>query len=260
MNYRKEIISLNVKGSISPYKGGEGKYHSLYITTCIDTGYIYVGVHSSIYMSDKYVGCGISSPSDARGIVKTGRNSPLAYSVVKCGISRHERVNILYFDNKKDAFELESKFVTQSFIERDEVLNNLIGGSAPPNYSGEKNSNYGNYWSDEQKKIASDRVKGDGRYVGNKNPNIRKCRVIDVITMEVTKYDSIIDVAEAVGVKRQSVSSFLMRENVIVARRFLIFKEEDYLKIESNLKETVEECVNKSRSIKFILKSRKNDC
>ena len=36
-------------------------------------------------------------------------------------------------------------------------------------YVGEKNPNYGNYWTDEQKKRQSDKM--IGRYVGEKNPN-----------------------------------------------------------------------------------------
>ena len=36
-------------------------------------------------------------------------------------------------------------------------------------YSGEKNPNYGNYWTEEQKRKQSEKMKG--RYVGEKNPN-----------------------------------------------------------------------------------------
>lgn len=37
-----------------------------------------------------------------------------------------------------------------------------------PNIIGEKNPNYGNYWTDEQKRIASEKFKG--KYSGSKNP------------------------------------------------------------------------------------------
>ena len=60
--------------------------------------------------------------------------------------------------------------------------------------SREKNPNYGNYWSDEQKNALSKKQISSGRYIGSKNPNSKKIQCVetgetfDCISSAMEKY------------------------------------------------------------------------
>ena len=66
--------------------------------------------------------------------------------------------------------------------------------------SGENNGNYGNYWTDEQKKVLSEKRKRNGKSKGKNNPRATRIRCVE--TGE--EFDYIKLACEKYNIKNQS--------------------------------------------------------
>lgn len=87
------------------------QYHTVYISKNLITGTIYVGVHTTHYPNDDYLGSG---------------------TLLKRAVNFYGRENFgkyvfAVFDNEKDAYKLESKIVDDSFL-KGNVYNLNVGG------------------------------------------------------------------------------------------------------------------------------------
>jgi len=94
-----------------------------------------------------------------------------------------------------------------------DLVNATDGGDNPPHGSGDKNNNFGNHWSDEQKKIARDRIVLSGRYKGANNP--RATRIMCVETGKI--YSQIKEAGEELGLKDSGSISIALSDKARVA-------------------------------------------
>lgn len=104
--------------------------------------------------------------------------------------------------------------------------------------SGEKNPNYGHYWTDEMKQHLSDMRKG--KYENSNNPNSKK-----IICVEKLKiYDTINDASEDCGCKTPSSISRCLKNKSYVANNyhFVIYSKDIYDYLKENKFEYLCEC------------------
>lgn len=99
----------------------------VYLTVNIKNNKIYIGVHKTCdpYKFDGYLGCGItiSSPSSYKK-----SKTPLQYAVNKYGVAAFKRTTLAVFDSAEEAYALEAKLVTSTFISRPDTYNACLGG------------------------------------------------------------------------------------------------------------------------------------
>lgn len=99
----------------------------VYLTICTSNNKIYVGVHKTENPNvfDGYIGNGVRVhvPSSYKK-----SKTPFQYAVNKYGTDKFKRVTLGVFDTKEEAFELESKIVTEEFIRRADTYNIKLGG------------------------------------------------------------------------------------------------------------------------------------
>lgn len=87
------------------------KYY-LYRITNLVNGKIYVGVHKTKNESDGYMGSG--------KVIKA--------AIAKHGVENFQKEILEYFDSAAEMYEREKEFVTQEFLDRDDVYNLRRGG------------------------------------------------------------------------------------------------------------------------------------
>lgn len=103
------------------------KYHIVYKTTNIVNNKIYVGLHSTNNIDDKYIGSGY--------ILKD--------AIVKYGKDKFIREVLYVFNTRKEAREMEALIVDRDFISRKDTYNLTIGGMGVEDQTGSKNPMFG---------------------------------------------------------------------------------------------------------------------
>lgn len=103
----------------------------VYLTTNLINNFIYVGVHKTeiIDKFDGYIGCGVYTNSPKS---YNRRQTAFQCAVAKYGPENFYRKTLKVYDTLKEALQLEAEIVTQSFIERNDVYNQVVGGGYPP--------------------------------------------------------------------------------------------------------------------------------
>ena len=104
-------IKVLSEKELKQYQNKEFKY-AVYLTTNLKNSKIYVGVHGSANLFDRYFGSGLN-------ILK---------AINKHGIENFKKEIIAVFDNADDAYKLEAEIVTEDFLKRDDVYNLALGG------------------------------------------------------------------------------------------------------------------------------------
>lgn len=103
----------------------------VYKTTNLINNKIYVGVHKTENpeIFDGYIGCGayINKPSSY-----VNSKYCLHKALLKYGVDNFVRTTIKIFDNKEDAFKLESEIVNEEFVKNENTYNMTLGGYIPP--------------------------------------------------------------------------------------------------------------------------------
>lgn len=92
--------------------GDKLMYFTVYKTTNIVNGKIYVGSHKTDNINDEYLGSG----------------KYLTRSIQKYGKENFKKEILQIFDNPDDMFILEAKIVDENFVKRDDTYNMKIGG------------------------------------------------------------------------------------------------------------------------------------
>ena len=95
-------------------------FFTLYKTTNLINGKIYIGVHETENLDDDYIGSG----SDFRKDVK------------KFGRDNFRKEILLLFENADEMIFAEKLIVDKAFINRKDTYNKIPGGKIPPNHKG----------------------------------------------------------------------------------------------------------------------------
>jgi hypothetical protein len=93
-------------------KSKEKTYHIVYLTTNIVNQKIYVGVHSTNNLNDRYLGSG-----------KTMRSA-----IKKFGENNFKRIILYQCLSRQDACIIENQIIDQYFINRKDIYNIMLGG------------------------------------------------------------------------------------------------------------------------------------
>ena len=118
--FRRELDSpplhhidfCNKSSNIERMKRSDTRHYFVYKTTNIVNGKIYIGVHRTFNINDRYLGSGTSLQ---RAIKKYGRH---------CFI-----VEILHtFNNAEDMLAKERELVTEEFVKKKDTYNQTVGG------------------------------------------------------------------------------------------------------------------------------------
>lgn len=100
----------------------------VYLTYCIPSKKIYIGVHktNNVETFDYYLANGVRTNSPASW--KSG-STPFKKAVIKYGIKSFRRLTLAIFDSKEEAYKLEALIVNEEFIKRSDNYNIKLGGS-----------------------------------------------------------------------------------------------------------------------------------
>lgn len=149
----------------------EYKFHILYKTTNLINSKIYVGLHSTDNVDDRYLGSG--------WVLKS--------AIKKYGRENFKREILLVLSNREEAREVESLLVDKEFVSRQDTYNLQEGGMGVENQWGENNHTYGKV-AHNTKGVLAEHL--DGRRL---------------------KFDSIQDCAEALGFARGNIRNLLYK-------------------------------------------------
>ena len=145
------------------------KYHTIYKTTNTVNNKIYVGLHSTNRVNDRYLGSG--------WVLKD--------AISKYGKDKFTKDILYVFDTRGDARAMEARIVDKEFISRKDTYNLAIGGMGVEDQTGSKNHMFGKTALNAKKVQA---VHLDGRVI-------------------VT--ESIRELSEAIGIARGNVRRLL---------------------------------------------------
>ena len=170
------IIQKNKYGKITPYRGKNGLYNVLYKTTCLIDGKVYVGVHSTNDLNDRYIGQGIYGDCTytiEKARAKTRKES-IGEHIARYGIKNFIREDLLFFDNVDEALLQESLVVDRDWLYCKQTLNIKPGGIKPPTRYGKYNGNFNHKWSLQKREAFSQKLKQIRSHVGDKNSNAKR--------------------------------------------------------------------------------------
>ena len=88
-------------------------YYTIYKTTNILNGFIYIGQHKTKNLNDKYLGSGLK----------------LRNAINKYGRAAFQKEILYIFDNYEDMNSKEAEIVTEEFIQNNNTYNIVLGGS-----------------------------------------------------------------------------------------------------------------------------------
>ena len=103
------------------------KYHVVYKTTNTVNNKIYVGLHSTNNINDKYIGSGYA----------------LKDAINKYGKSKFKKEILYVFNNRREARNMEASIVDKEFCKRKDTYNLAEGGMGVENQYGSKNHMFG---------------------------------------------------------------------------------------------------------------------
>lgn len=106
---------------------------TVYKTTNLINGKIYIGVHKTRVPRDNYLGSG---KLVSRAVQKYGRDA-------------FKKEVLFIFDTKAEAYAKEKELVHDTFVKRADTYNLMVGGVVGgwyDNHKGEKNSQHGTVW------------------------------------------------------------------------------------------------------------------
>lgn len=115
------------------------KYHIIYKTTNLVNNKIYIGLHSTDNIDDKYLGSG----------------KILKQAILKYGKDKFHKDILYVFNTRKEARAMEASIVDTEFIQRGDTYNLIEGGGGVGDQTGAKNHMYGKTGIGAKKVVAT---------------------------------------------------------------------------------------------------------
>jgi hypothetical protein len=115
------------------------KYHIIYKTTNLVNNKIYVGLHSTNNLEDRYLGSG--------WVLKD--------AIEKYGRDKFVREILYVFNNREDCRKMEALIVDAEFVQRKDTYNLQVGGMGVENQWGESNHMFGKIAHNAKELIAT---------------------------------------------------------------------------------------------------------
>lgn len=112
----------------------EKRYHYLYRVTHIASNKVYVGIHSTNTLDDRYFACGVyltseKSEKDWAKINHAFENpNHIVNALIKYGPSGFKREILEFRDSREEILKLEEEVVTEDFVKSPNTFNHRSGG------------------------------------------------------------------------------------------------------------------------------------
>ena len=119
-------------------------FYTVYKTTCLTNGKVYIGVHKTQDLSDDYLGSG----------------KLITRAIKKYGLDSFKKEILFVFDNEEEMFAKERELVTEVFVEDENTYNCKPGGEANWYYVNKNGLNH----KAKQHLVLRDRIKNDPDY------------------------------------------------------------------------------------------------
>jgi len=139
--------------------------YTVYQTTCLANGKIYIGVHKTRDPDDRYLGSG----------------NLISRAVKKYGRDQFQKEVLFIFESRAEAYAKEKELVTAAFAKRADTYNLREGGAIGGWYDGqkgEKNSQHGTVWiwmgGEKPRKVRKE-VVGEWMVLGWKRGRGKRC-------------------------------------------------------------------------------------
>jgi len=181
--------------------------YTVYKITNLINGKIYVGVHKTNNLDDNYMGSGVN----------------IKRSIKKYGLENFKKEYIGIFNNDEEMFKMESKIVTEEFINDPSTYNIVIGGSGGFSYINET------YWGNNKEKqrenlkkaherISLEKKQKIGKYLGenfggsNKLPqNEIDRRLKSISEINLNKFGWVKKVSEKLNISHTQTKRFIKK-------------------------------------------------
>jgi hypothetical protein len=198
------------------------KYNIVYKITNLINNKLYIGIHSTDNLNDRYFGSGRA----------------LKNAIKKYGRKNFKKEILFNFKTRDEALKKEAELVTKEVVENRDFYNLISGGKGNVYISEETRQ----LWSKQRKgRNTPNMIKGNKELVERKKQNgdFVKIKAINIITGEERNYLTIKECAEDLGLHATSISR-LVRKHPDYARGHLkdwTFETEKFGKIDLKIRE-----------------------
>lgn len=145
----------------------EKKYNIVYKTTNNINNKVYIGVHSTNNLNDRYIGNGVRVGMNLKN-KKT--NSTFISDIIKYGYKNFKREVLFNFKTRQEAVSKEEELVDMDFVMRSDVYNIVLGG----NFGGEVFKFLPKNVQDKVSKKISESSKTNKNIIKNQFQNLSK--------------------------------------------------------------------------------------